>query len=56
MPISKLLTFTAAAELLGVDRRTIARAVEAGRLPAVVLHRRRLVPYTAIEVLVRGAS
>jgi len=45
--------FAKAAELLGVSRNTLRRLAKEGRLRTVLVGRRRLIPYDALQDLLR---
>lgn len=49
------VSFTRAAELTSVSRNGLRRLAKDGRLRTVQLGRRRLIPYSALQDLVRGS-
>lgn len=49
-----LITLTEAAQRLGVCRQTMRAAVNTGKIRTVTLNRRRLIPITELEKLVKA--
>jgi excisionase family DNA binding protein len=49
-----MLNTSEAARLLGVAPKTVLRLIQAGRLPAIYIHRRYLIPRRAVEEFVEA--
>ena len=50
------LSVTRAAEFVGVDRRTLTRALDEGTIPSIRGGRRRLVPTEGLRQFLAGAT
>lgn len=50
------VTVSAVADVLGVDARTVTRAIDEGQLPALRVGRRLLVPRVPLLALLTGAA
>jgi excisionase family DNA binding protein len=56
LPDARLVGYKEAAAVLGVSVKTVQRRVRAGRLPAVSVGARRLIPVSALDELVDGRA
>lgn len=48
-PSPKVLTLVAAAKEIGIDRRTLAKEIDAGKIGTVIVGRSRMVPLSEVE-------